>query len=175
MPIGNRRWSIGRHHKWLPLAVLLLVFLLICAYITLFSRHSIEQQNRERSWFEQEAKAGNEFKYSLIAMVVFVDDRQRFMEGGLEPAEESNLILKASADLMKVYTRLDQAKQEADKLRPMLPGLADRQRFEKRLADLLKSLENTREGAQAVAKAKNKREIREALNAFARQPLPDEQ
>jgi hypothetical protein len=167
MPIVNRRRSSGNRRKWLPHAVLLLVCLLIGTAITLFSRQSIQQNNREKRWFEQESKAGNEFKYALISMIVFVDDRQRLMEGGLTRTVEDDLMLKASADEIKVYAGVDQARREAEKLRPMLPGLADHQRFEKRLTDLLTSLQNTRKAAQAVAKAKNQQEIRQALNIFA--------
>src|SRR5262249_25997050 len=161
VPMPLRNLDTSSRRKWLPHALLLLAFLLVGAFITLRSLHGITQENRQKLWFEQEVKARDEFKQALVAMVVFVDYRERLIEGGRTPQDEFKFKLE------EIDAHLDQAKREAEKLRPMLPGLADRQRFEKRLADLLKSLENTRGAAQAVARAKNQEEIRQTLKVFA--------
>ena len=161
MPIQNRFRSSRHRRQRLLFIALALAIVLVCGFIALSSRHRMLQENRQKSWFEQEAKARNEFKRALIAMFVFVDYRERLIERGLPPQDESNL------KPVEVQAHLDEAKREAEELKPMLPGLADRQRFEKRLADLLKSLENSRMAAEAVAKAKTQAEIRKALNALA--------
>ena len=162
-------------NKWqLGVALVLAIAIVAGLVITQFFRYRMQQERQEQRWFEQEVKASNEFKRALITMVVFVDDRQRFFEGGLPPEDERALIVKASADKNDLDNRLQQAKRESEALKRMLPGLADRSRFEKRLSSLLQSLENTRVGAERVAKAQTQHEVSEALSIFAKQPLPDE-
>jgi hypothetical protein len=176
MPNGTHPRISKHRNKWLLRAVLLLVIAIVAGQVvTQFFRYRMQQERQEQRWFEQEVKASNEFKHALINMVVFVDDRQRFFEGGLAPEDERALVLKTTADKQKLDDRLQQAEREAEPLKGMLPGLSNRQRFQNRLSSLLKSFENTRVGAERVAKAKSQHEISEALNVFAEQPLPDEQ
>lgn len=155
------------------LVVLLCVSIAVNVVITVRKTREKGEHERETAWFHQEVKAAREFKEAQIALDVYVDDRQQFFDGPDE-SEAARLAVKAETDRAKVRSHLDQANKEAEKLRPMLPGLANRRRFEQRLEDLLKSLKSTATALDKVGKAENADQVREALNVLSEQKLPGE-